>query len=515
MASPQIISQTTTNRQELPEWYSSYLQNLMGRAITTADQGQIKIPLQQIAGLTPDQLAAFQKVRDIQDGASEYYSAGRAAYNTANDVDFQGAIAPGMQGIDFTGASMRGNEDIRQGIGYMGESGLRDTASAAYPNVGIGSNYLQQSAAGSSLASANPYIAASAQPTGLQAASPYLSMAAAPSYSGIASYMNPYNAGVTDEIARLGARNLSEYMLPQLSDDFVRAGHYGSDRHRDLVGRAVRDTGESVLGQQAQALQSGYGVSLGAAQADAARYAGLAGTAGGLGTAQQSALLGAGQATGSLSSADLARLQAAGVNIGQLGLGLSSAQATDAARALAAGQGIGNLGIQQGQLGLAAAEAQGRYGLGQGQLGLGAAEGAANRSINTGTALRDLGTTGQNQGLKMAGALETVGATQQQQGQANLGSMYNQQLQQYNLPWQTVSNLSSVIQGLPVNMSGTTQSQTTQPGPSTGQQIAGIGLGVAGLANSGLFRARGGAVKKPRAQHSYGRMPKRGISIAA
>lgn len=91
------------------------------------------------------------------------------------------------------------------------------------------------------------------------------------SLTNIQSYMNPYTANVTDAIAKLGARNLSENLLPAVSDQFIKAGQFGGSRMGEFGARALRDTQESVLNQQAQALQSGYGQALTASGADRER----------------------------------------------------------------------------------------------------------------------------------------------------------------------------------------------------------------------------------------------------
>jgi len=74
----------------------------------------------------------------------------------------------------------------------------------------------------------------------------------------IQSYMSPYNSAVTDRIAQLGQRNLSENLMPAVNDIFTGAGQFGGSRHQGFANRAVRDANESILGQQAQALESGY-----------------------------------------------------------------------------------------------------------------------------------------------------------------------------------------------------------------------------------------------------------------
>lgn len=97
------------------------------------------------------------------------------------------------------------------------------------------------------------------------------------------SYMSPYLEGVVGRIAELGGRNLRENLLPSVGDEFIRAGQFGSSRQGDFAARALRDTQESVLGQQIQALQagheaamSGYQTGMGRAQAGGQNMAALA-----------------------------------------------------------------------------------------------------------------------------------------------------------------------------------------------------------------------------------------------
>lgn len=120
-------------------------------------------------------------------------------------------------------------------------------------------------------------------------------------YQGVSNYMNPYNEAVTNRIAELGSRNLSENLLPGVSDQFIRAGQFGSKGMGEFGARALRDTQESVLGAQSQALQSGYQSALTASQADLARQQGALG--------QVADLARSGTA---LSAADAAQLQSIG-----------------------------------------------------------------------------------------------------------------------------------------------------------------------------------------------------------
>lgn len=83
----------------------------------------------------------------------------------------------------------------------------------------------------------------------------------------IDQYMNPYNDAVTDRIAALGQRNLTENLLPNVNATFLAAGQgIGGSRNTDFTLRALRDANESILGQQASTLQSGFSTALGAAQ---------------------------------------------------------------------------------------------------------------------------------------------------------------------------------------------------------------------------------------------------------
>lgn len=71
--------------------------------------------------------------------------------------------------------------------------------------------------------------------------------------------------GLNDEIARLGARNLNERLIPQIDQTFIGAGQFGGDRHEKFYQNAVRDTNESVIGAQAQAFLQNQAQRAGAA----------------------------------------------------------------------------------------------------------------------------------------------------------------------------------------------------------------------------------------------------------
>jgi len=121
------------------------------------------------------------------------------------------------------------------------------------------------------------------------------------SVANIQNYMNPYQQGVLDVIAKQGARNLTENLLPGVSDTFIRAGQFGSGRMGEFGSRALRDTQEAIVNAQTQAAQQGYTQALGASQADLTR--------------QQSALSQMAQMAQQgqqMNTADAAALEAAG-----------------------------------------------------------------------------------------------------------------------------------------------------------------------------------------------------------
>lgn len=130
-------------------------------------------------------------------------------------------------------------------------------------------------------------------PGGLGVAQPYLTQAGQTSVANIGQYMNPFQEKVVDRIGQLGARNLSERILPEVEGRYIAAGQLGFGGRQPGMGtpsgmmtdtaRAIRDTQEAVLAQQAEALQRGYSEAAGLAGTDLGRQATLASTAGQLG----------------------------------------------------------------------------------------------------------------------------------------------------------------------------------------------------------------------------------------
>ena len=377
------------------------------------------------------------------------------------------------------------------------KAGLLDAVSAAEPY----------------LTDANTQTAAGVAEKAYSKTEPYLTEAKKASYTDIAKYMSPYQTGVMDVIAKQGARNLSENLLPAVSDQFIRAGQFGGSRMGEFGSRALRDTQESVLNQQAQLANQGYGQALGASQADLARQAQLAGTVGSIYGADLSRLLqgGAqygnlGQTAAQITSGQMQNLTnvgqaqtAAGQAQQQFGLNaaqsIQGAEAQDAARKLQSagqissiGQNIGNLTQAQQQMLLSGGQAlsgaqqqaisQGLSAAGQyGTLGATAGQLASTDAARQMSALNQMASMAQQrQGMQTADAasLEAAGASQQAQQQAQLNAAYQQYQQQQMYPKQQADFLSTQIRGMaPITPQTTnTSGSTTTFAPSPLSQLA-------------------------------------------
>jgi hypothetical protein len=156
--------------------------------------------------------------------------------------------------------------------------------------------------------------AAGMSPTG--AAQPYFNQASQTTPGVISDYMNPYTENVTNRMGDLAARQISEKILPQLGDQFIRAGQYGSTRQQELANRGVRDVSENLASQIGTQLASGYTTAGQQAQADLQRQASI------------------GQAAGQLAGTEMTGLgNLAGVQAGlgqkEQALGLQSAGALE------------------------------------------------------------------------------------------------------------------------------------------------------------------------------------------
>lgn len=129
-------------------------------------------------------------------------------------------------------------------------------------------------------------------PGALDVAQPLINQAGQTSVANIGTYMNPYVEGVVDRIGELGVRNLNERIMPEIEGRYIAAGQLGYGGRQGGMGtpsgmmtdtaRAVRDVSADILGQQTEALRSGYGEAANLASGDLSRVGALAATTGNL-----------------------------------------------------------------------------------------------------------------------------------------------------------------------------------------------------------------------------------------
>jgi hypothetical protein len=347
---PQNINATTVSQNGLPDWYQEYLRGVAGQGVNIAGQNSSNpIPQMSVAGLTPDQEQAAQGVRNNQ-----------------------GAWQPwlGQAGSALQGASGQANDLVNQA----------QTAVAGAPQSGPGS-YAQYT----------PYTTAGIG-----------ELAAPQSFpANYSQYMSPHTMGVVNEIGRLGNQNFSENIMPQVNASMIGSGQFGSTRNADVLARAGRDAQQNILGQQANALETGYSTA------------------------------------GTLFNQDANRLQ----QQQQARAGLLQTGATQA----------GNLFNQDANRAQQQQQYQSSAALQGAQIGSNAATGAAG-------ALSALGQNYSSLGLADSQALGAIGSQQQALQQGALDTAFNNQTSAQNYDWSQLNNLNSILRGLQLP---TTQTQVT------------------------------------------------------
>jgi len=436
----QTLTSFVKSTTETPDWLQQAIYDQIYYATNVA-----KTPFEPykgtlVAGATPQQKQAYDAV-------------------SANYGAFQPQFEKAQTGLDALsgapGGAAAAQPFIRQAISTSG--------------VGAAQPYLSQQAAalggvdtGAGARTLSPYVEQSLGTSGLAAAQPYLQAAGETSAGDIQQFMNPYTQNVTDQIAKLGARNLSENLLPAVSDSFVRAGQFGGTRMGEFGSRALRDTQESVLAQQGQALQTGYGQALSAAQQEAQRQAGLASTAGGLTQAQQQAILAGGQA-------------------------LTSAQQQAAQQEMARAQALGTVGTQLGNLTQAQQQALLSAGSQTGQL-----TGAdLQRQQSVLQQMASQAQQGQQMRTQDVASLEAAGMSQQQLAQRQADAAYQQYTLEQQYPKSQLDWLSTQVRGMAPNVQSSTSTNTASTGASySASPLQQLATGLS--ASAGLNKLFGG-----------------------
>jgi len=475
---PQAATSYTTTTSESPKWMQDAIFNQLQWAQNIANKPYESFDLPSIAELSPLQQQAYTNIEN-QQGAykadMDTATTGMTNLTKANTADALRAAQGDYLRKDLVGQNLDSGQDLFEqaaNIDIIGSAQplYDEAATSARGIVSAGKGYLDQAAGMSSADAANPYLqfglgqsgmgaanpfllksqeatAAGLSDKALQASDPFVQSAAQTSVSDVSNYMNPYQTNVMDVIAQQGARNLSENLLPQVSDSFIRAGQYGSSQMGEMGARALRDTQEAILKQQAPLAASGYEAAIRASQADKARQAQLASTVGGIAAGDLSRLLsGAGQygtlgtAAGQMTGADASRALTAGSTVGQL-TGADASRISDAGRTLAqitasqSGQqgtlarGLGDLSAQQAKLfstlggqRTGAGETQQRFGLDAATAAQRADTSDYNLQMAALNNLASLSSAEQGMAYKDIAALEAAGQSQQDQLQREMSA---------------------------------------------------------------------------------------------
>jgi len=545
--SPQTASTYATSSTETPKWMQDAIFNQIQVAQNIANAPYQPYDMPTVAELSPLQQQAYKQVQANQgfyQGDLDKAQSGMYEFGSKGTADALKQAQAQYLRQDLVG------KNLDAGQGYFDRAGKMDIVAAGQPAlskamamdaVGAAQPSLTQAglAAGNIMGAAQPYLSqagtaasniyGSAQPymtqagsttaqalsdRALNAANPYLTAAAQSSAQNIGQYMSPYQTGVMDVIAKQAGRNLSENLLPNVSDQFIKAGQFGGTRMGEFGSRALRDTQEAVLNQQAQLANQGYGQALGASQADLARQAQLAGTVGSISGADLSRVLqgGAqygnlaqtqGQLTGQQASA-LANLgQTAGQLTGQQASALTNLGQTTGQLTSQQQQNLTNLGQTQGQLTAQQMSQLGNLGqmqtsAGQAQQQFGLTAAQATQAAQAQDYQRQMSALQnfanmqqQEQSMRAAdvASLEGAGAAQQGQMQQQLNAAQQQFINEQNYPKQQMDWLNTQIRGMaPITPQITTNQGTTTGAtysPSPLSQLA-TGLYVnKGLSNLG------------------------------
>jgi hypothetical protein len=411
-SAPTPGSTSSSTQIQLPEWYTQYTTDMLGRAQGVANLPYAQYTGPRVAGFTPTELSGFEQTKAAAGAYQPFLNQAGAALGQAGGMSGMGAAA----GDFATAAGMQG-------------------AKAAAP-------YLTQAAGMSALSTAQPMftqaltpIQQAGQASALTAAQPFLGAASRTFPQAAQEYMSPYIQNVVEKMGDIGVRQLQEKYLPAIGQEFIGAGQFsvgpGSTRMGEFGARALRDTQEAILAEQAKALQAGYGQAADIYGQDVGRLAQLAGT------------------VGQLSTADLNRLLESGVRVADIGAKMGQLTSEDAARLADIGRATGQL-TQQDAANLA------RIAESKGQL---TQQDAANLQ-NLASKYSMLGETAQGLGLRGAEAVTGVGAKERAMQQANLDLAYQDFLKQEQYPKEQIKFLADVLQG--VRLPQTTIEQTTE-----------------------------------------------------
>lgn len=392
-------SSTQTTQVNYPPEYAALMASASNKAQDIAGNVNNFTPYsgQTYAGQSPDQLAAMNLARGTVGMTDPVNQAEQQAINNYGNYS----------GLD-TGTQLLqqyGRPDLYSGL---------DTAA---PILNQAEPYLNASSAGYAQNLINSSGANQLTPDVIQ------------------KYMSPYTNDVVNNIARLGQQNLTDNLLPSINKTFVGGGTFGGSRSADFTGKAVRDANESILGQQANALESGYGTALGAANADLNRLTGQA------------------TSLGSLAGQDYSRSIEGANTLGNTAANLGS---QDASRQLSTAQYLQGLGAQD-----------------------------QTSQANLAQMLQGYGSNVYNQNLKDVSLLQGVGDQEQSQEQAQINDAMQRYAAQQNIPQEQLQTLLNPLGQIKITPGSTVTNSGTPASGSMLGQVAGGLLSLGSLAVPG------------------------------
>lgn len=518
-----------TSQTVLPDWYTNYAMQLLSDQKAVSAQPYQTYQAPRTAGFNQTQQQGFDMTKGAAGAYQPYLSTANNMSRTAGSIRSLDEANPyyaqatainpsAIAGSDYdaarasisTAGGMNPGQVASTGFdaarGAMGTAAGFDPSRAASGDFGASRGGLDMALGFNPLARAQPGINSAMGMNGVDAAMPWLQRGGG-TVEDVSSYMNPYDDAVVDYIGDVGARNLSEKLLPSIEGRYIAGGQWGdimggdapSGYMTDTV-RAVRDTNRDILGQQAQLRQSGYLAAQGAKAGDLSRQTNIGTTLGNLTQGQQDILMRGGTALGGFEQAqqaatlDAARQRAA-LGTAEAGFEQSQQQAMlDIARQNAAlGQAEG--GFEQAQQAAALAMAQQQAAMGTNAAGIAQSQQTflGNMGTNAGTLAGNdaarlleaaqvqggLGSAAQSMGLTGAGALSDIGSQQQTLDQKNLDTAYADYLRQQGWSQQQIDAQLATMKAVAPGVPTATTEQGIVPvggdqqyGPSTAGKIA-------------------------------------------
>lgn len=211
--------------------------------------------------------------------------------NLLQSSQTQATTAPGFYKDYLTNIASGATAAINPATGaqYVGAQPLQEkafsgveAAGAAYkPTLDAAGNTLGTAATSNSpLSAANPYLASASGNVGAAAT----------------NLMSPYTANVVNSIADAGQRNIMQNLAPQATAGAVGSGQFGSKRGAEVLGQTIQNANKDILGQQFQALNTGYNTALQTALQKQQLEGQMGSTAGNLASLGQQNLTAAGRA---------------------------------------------------------------------------------------------------------------------------------------------------------------------------------------------------------------------------